>query len=94
LPLTSLETKFTPVPEAGRVYCLSMISGQNALRLSRGKTGFHFPDHALFARLVSIVIWQDVIGIGRSCSRIAAPPRLGLSPLEIFAERLLQPVLS
>src|ERR1700744_87396 len=47
----------------------------------------------LFVRY-AVVIWCDAIGIGRREREIAAPPRLRFSPLEIFAQRQLQPVLT
>src|ERR1700692_1189221 len=39
-------------------------------------------------------MWCDVIDIGRREREIVPPPRLRFSPLEIFAQRQLQPVLA
>src|SRR5580698_10024619 len=52
------------------------------------------PTRSFAGLFVAPVIWRDVIAIGRCAWRIASAPRLGLSPLEIFAQRLLQPLLS
>src|SRR3982074_427081 len=38
-------------------------------------------------------MWGDVIAMGRRRRDIASPPRLRFSPLEIFAQRQLQPIL-
>ena len=55
----------------------------------RGEAG-----RSLFARLFSAaVMWRDIAGIGRRGRRIASPPRLRFSPLEVFAQRQFQPIL-
>jgi hypothetical protein len=38
-------------------------------------------------------MWGDVLGIGRCGAGIAASARLRFAPLEIFAQRQLQPIL-
>ena len=55
----------------------------------RGKTR-----RSLTARLFSaVVIWRDIAGMGRCRCRIVSPPRLGFSPLQVFAQRPFQPIL-
>jgi hypothetical protein len=47
----------------------------------------------LFVRLSVAVMWGDVRAVGRCGAGIASSPRLRFPPLEIFAQRQLQPLL-
>src|ERR1700738_880216 len=67
----------------------------SALPVTASAPTFAHPPGPLRARLFSVaVMWGGVIAMGR-CRHVLAPAfRLRFSPLEIFAQRLFEPVLS
>lgn len=70
------------------------ITGLHLARCLRRDNLSPYGDTGLFTQLVAILlIRQDLIVIQDRGGAVASSPRLRFSPLEIFPERQLQPIL-